>query len=424
MTQITADSASHPHDDPSSDPRLSADNISLAPTAANGLSNLLVGIGVAGLVLCAVGGFVYGTRHALAAYQVGVMACLAMTLGGFFLTLLHHLLNAGWSVTIRRQAENIATQMPLMAVLVAVFVAIEVINGGVLLRWMYEDNFLTQHKRGYLNVPFFVVRALLILGLWLFITTRLRAFSTEQDRTGDRWLSVNMRRTATWGMLVFALSVAFGAFDWLMSMDYRFFSTMWGVYYFAGAAYSGTALLILVLAVLRGVGRLTGVVTAEHFHDLGKLLFAFTVFWAYIGFSQYFLIWYSNIPEETAYMVHRSTGDYKALFLLLAFGHFLVPFMILMIRDVKKSTVGLCIFACWALLMQFIDMQWIVRPMVYAGLPPEANPGPIAWWVDIAGPLGVFSLYLGVLARRVVAGPLIPIRDPRLAESLHHKNYV
>jgi hypothetical protein len=225
-------------------------------------------------------------------------------------------------------------------------------------------------------------------------------------------------------MLLFALSTAFASFDWLMSLDFTFFSTMWGVYYFAGAAYSSVAVTAVILAMLRRSGKLEGAVTKEHFHDLGKLLFTFTVFWAYIGFSQYFLIWYSNIPEESAYYVIRNQNGWENTAFILSIGHFIAPFFILLIRRVKESTLGLAVMALWMLLMIALDLVWNIRPMVYAGAASAANPGPVGWWLDAVGFVGPMAIFAGLLVRRVAAGPRVAIKDPRLVEALAHKNYV
>ncbi len=407
---------------------LSHENIHLAPGAGRGLSNALLGVGLLGLVGVAAAYFTVGAKHALASYVVAVMSVLAMSLGAMFLVMVSHLTNAGWSATLRRQVENIMALAPACAAMALVFVAIEVLSDGVLLRWLDPEVRATSavlgKKVAYLNVTFFLVRAFLYVLIWTYLARRLWRFSRTQDATGDRRLTAKARRTSAWGILVFALSVAFAAFDWLMSMDLRFFSTMWGVYYFAGAAYSGTALVAFVLATLGLSGKLRGVVTREHFHDLGKLLFSFTVFWAYIAFSQYFLIWYANLPEETMYMAARKAGGWGTLFVILCLGHFIAPFLILLFRAVKKNLGLVRLIAAWMIAMEVADMAWIVRPMVHAGMDPASVPGMASWWVDAAAIVGVFGVFGGLLVRRIASGPLIPLKDPRQHEALAHRNYI
>ncbi|MBX3360501.1 MAG: hypothetical protein KF705_03525 [Phycisphaeraceae bacterium] len=413
------------------DPRvlLSRENIYLPEGAGKGVSTILLGVGAVCIALTVAGAVVHGPKHALASYLVGVMAVMAMSLGAMFFVMSQHLINAGWSVTIRRQAENIMSLLPFaVALLIPYLIAQLVLPDDMkLIQWMRSDikgDYLLQKKAAYLNEPFFVIRSLLYIGIWLFLCQRLWSHSVAQDRTGDRTETVKARRMCTWGMFAFALSVAFASFDWLMSLDFRFFSTMWPVYIFAGCAFSSVALMAIVIAVLRTMGRLTGVVTQEHSHDLGKLMFSFSVFWAYIAFSQYFLIWYSNIPEETAYYLHRREGGWEVLSALLCFGHFVVPFLILMLRKVKQSSLALAGVGLWMLLMHVLDVFWIVRPMVYANAPADTSASGVAVWLDIVAIFGIVAIYAGLLVRKVASGVLIPLNDPRQDEALAHKNYV
>lgn len=429
MSQITAD-AFHDapgHHGPDAFPEMRTENITMPPGAGRAGAGLLMVIGLAGLLVTAGAGFAMPglAKHALAAYHVGVMACLGISLGGLFLTLATHLFGAGWSVTIRRQMENLAAQVPVCLLMLIPTFAIEIITKGKLFSWMgaeFAGEHVLQEKAGYLNIAFFLVRAVIYALVWVALVRILRGYSLEQDRTGDKWITNRARRTSSWGMLVFALTTAFAAFDWLMSLDFRFFSTMWGVYFFAGGVFAAIAMLILMLSRIKAQGRLAGLVTEEHYHDLGKLLFTFTVFWAYISFSQYFLIWYSNIPEETAWFLARQHGGWEKLFIFLCIGHFIAPFLILLFRGVKKSLTLLPLVALWAVFIHICDIFFIVRPMVYPG---AADPvGVSSLWLDAAGILGAVALWASFLVRRVCAGVLVPTRDPRLAEAIHHRNYV
>ncbi|MBX3377774.1 MAG: hypothetical protein KF678_12315 [Phycisphaeraceae bacterium] len=419
---------------------LSARNITLDPAKGKTLSLLLIVVGLAGLGVTIAGGFAVGIKHAVGAYHVGAMSMLAISLGALFMVLAFHLIGAGWSVTIRRQFENVASLVWLPAIMAAGTFVIEVATGGHLYSWLQkgaQSDPLLAAKSDYLNPVFFAIRAVLFLGLWVFLSRKMFAYSTEQDRTGDKWLTNRARFTASWGMPLLALSIAFAAFDWLKSIDYRFFSTMWGVYYFAGSAFVSTAVVVMLLTFIKKQGRLEGLVNEEHFHDLGKLMFAFTVFWAYIGFSQYFLIWYANIPEETSFILARKHAGWGAWTQLLMLGHFVAPFYILLWRPIRRSMVALSLLGIWFLFMQIADMVWIIRPMVYSeqigeylrqldqGVPVTADPIRLQHiWLDIAGIVGAAGLFFGLLIRKVYSGQLIPTRDPRLPEALHHRNYV
>lgn len=429
MSQITADHVhghghgDHHHAHAGFD--LSESNISPSGLG-NGLSGLMMVLGLAGLVGVGIGWTTAGASHAMMAVHIGAMVAMAITLGGLFLVMATHLIGAGWSVTIRRQMENIASMVPYVGMLVIGTLAADILLGGKLFPWLDKSrvagDYLFEKKAAYLNPVFFMIRAVVYVFVWSFLARRLLWLSQEQDRTGDKWLTNKARFTSSWGMLIFALTVAFAGFDWLKSIDWRYFSTMWGVYFFAGAMYSAVATLVLVLAYLRANGKLEGLVTDEHTHDLGKLQFAFTVFWAYIAFSQYFLTWYANIPEETMFYLPRKTGGWEYLFYTLCFGHFVLPFYLLLWRKARRTLGILAIFAAWSLLMQVADIFWIIRPQLYAQTEDSVRVGLL--WVDAAGIFGVLFLFFGMLLWKVNSGVLIPTRDPRLPESLHHKNYV
>ena len=428
MTQITAEQYNRRLDAIAATPAMQHDNVHLPQAALGAAGRLMIGIGLLLLGITLVGAFVYTPKHALAAYQVGVMSVTAISLGGLFWVMVFHLVAAGWSTTVRRVFEQLMAMLPWCVALLLPIVVIEVAAGGVLLEWLSidpETSFLVGLKEPFLNAPFFVFRFLLYASVWVILANRLFGFSVEQDATGDRFLSNKARVTSSWGMLLFALFTAFFAFDFMMAMDYRFFSTMWGVYYATSAFFGSIAVVVLILLASKAFGRLTGAVSNEHVHDLGKLLFAFGApFWAYIAFSQYFLIWYSNIPEETAWFVHRQQGGWENLAALLVIGHFLIPFLILLFRPLKRALPALAIMAVWLLFMLVLDMIYIIRPMVYLKDLADQNPGFTAIWLDLAGILGVIGIWTGILVMRLGRYPLVPLKDPRLPEALHHKNYV
>ncbi|GJQ29950.1 MAG: membrane protein [Phycisphaerae bacterium] len=432
-------------------PQLAADNITLAKGAGRGVGMALIVVGllaalaVLGMGLSGAAGVT--KKHALAVYHTGAMGVLAMALGGLFFTMVFHLTNAGWSATIRRQCENLASFLPFAWLLVLPALVIEIANHGLLFAWLnpayYHDHAL-QVKSAFFYLPnhivdhdthkvatepvlpvFFLARALVYGVVWTLLSRRLCALSRAQDASPSVELAAKARFTSSWGMLLFALTTAFASFDWLMSVDFKFFSTMWPVWYFSGAAFSAMALLVLVFARLKAVGKLEGVVTSEHFHDKGKILFSFTVFWAYISFSQYFLIWYGNIPEETAYYYFRTFegSPWRTLGITLMIGHFIAPFLIVLFRPVKKSPLALGLVALWCLGMHFADIYFVLRPMVDAGtgLPPHIM-GHL--WVDLAAIVGLFAVLVGFLIVKIPGLSLVAHNDPWIDESLEHRNYV
>lgn len=427
MSQITGEAYQRRLERLAAHPAMAKDNINLPKGACAGLARTLIGLGIAGLLVTLAGAFVYNAKHAVASYAVGVFSVTAISLGALFWTMVFHQTNAGWHATVRRQIENIMMNLPLCVGLIAVMLIVELASGGLLFSWMrpeYADNHLLHAKKAWLNEPFLVVRFFIYAGVWTFLATKLFRYSLEQDRTGDRFLNNRARFTSAWGLLAFALTTGFFAFDFIMAMDFRFFSTMWGVYYFASGPFSCMAVLLLVTGMLRLRGRLTGAVTNEHVHDMGKLLFGMNVFWSYIAFGQYFLIWYGNIPEETAWIVYRKQGGWENLAAFLAIGHFFIPFLILLQRPVKRHPALAAAVGVWLLFMLVMDMVWLVRPMVYTPASGLESPGPAAMWIDVAAVAGVCCLWAGVLVRRIASGPLIPLKDPRLTEALEHCNYV
>jgi len=365
-------------------------------------------------------------KHALYAYHVGVMSIITFSVGGLGLTMILRAVRAGWSATIRRQAENVAMLIPLGVLLLIP----QAIFAAQVWKWIdpaYEGGYLLDAKRWWLAPGFLGVRIVFYGVMWTLLAYGQYRMSTRQDREGDVQLTNKAQFWAQPGLLAFALTSSFAAFDLIMALDYHWFSTMFGVYFFAGAILSGVALVILITTVLRMSGRLRGVVTREHNHDLGKLLIAFTIFWAYISFSQYFLIWYANIPEATAWFLVRKENGWQHLFLLLCLGHFVLPFLLLLFRGIKKSLPLLAILAFWQLVMHLCDMFWQIRPVAFmsydAGNPVVAGKVGLGW-VDFTGVLGPVLLFTAGLIFMIRRSPLIATKDPRLVEALNHKNYV
>ncbi|MFT3686519.1 MAG: hypothetical protein QM783_16635 [Phycisphaerales bacterium] len=428
MSQVTA----HSQSAESFDSHFGHVDLSPANTAApaNWGKGLMVGMGVLGVVcLAATVGFAFtgaedAARHAWLSYHVGAIVAIGLMLGSLGLVLIMRATQAGWAVTFRRQNENVAALLPLSLLLILPLA----FSGHNVWHWMdpAARASMAPAKLAYLAPTFFWVRIAIYVGVWSLLGWRMYSLSRQQDVTGDKGLTNTAQRDSAWGLLAYGLTTAFAAFDLSMSLDHHWFSTMFGVYFFAGNMVAGVALTVLILAMLRSAGVLKGVVTEEHFHDVGKLMLAFTIFWAYIGFDQYFLIWYANIPEETAWIVMRTHGGWEYLGKTMMFGHFLLPFVILLFRKVKKTPALLAFFAIWQLAMHCVDIFWQVRPVLTQqhGVDPIAASHFAFAWVDITGILGPVLLLLALVVWKIRTGPLIPIKDPRLAEALNHKNYV
>jgi hypothetical protein len=356
-----------------------------------------------------------GMDYLLETYLVSFALFLGLSLGALFFVMLQHVTRAGWSVVVRRIAESLATNVWLMAVL-----AIPIVLGmGRLYHWAHagaaEHDPLIAAKSGFLNPGFFTVRIVVYFLIWSLLAWFFYRTSTAQDVTGDPALSRRMEVFAAPGIVLFALSLNFAAFDLLMSLDPHWFSTIYGVYYFSASVLVFFAVMPKIMVWLQVQGLLKRAVTVEHYHDIGKFLFAFTVFWAYIAFSQYMLIWYGNIPEETHWFLKRQTGDWVWVSLALLFGHFVLPFLLLISRRVKRRRIPLAVIGVFVAIMCWVDMYWLVIP--------EFSPGVARFGLlDVLVALGVAGLYSTVLVWRFAQASLVPEKDPRLVESLAFEN--
>src|SRR6202162_2458480 len=374
-----------------------------------GLSVLLGVVAFVALALCGAGAAIDRTQFSFSwLFAFGFFFTLCA--GCFFWTIVHYATDANWTVVVRRQLENIAV---LFAVLAIFFIPILLLRHH-LYEWMNiapgkEPNL--DSKRGYLNLSFFIIRAAFFLGFFIIASQLLRKFSVRQDKDGNPRFTIWLRRLSFISLPLFALSVTFGAYDWLLGLQYRWFSTMFGVYIFAGAAGSSMSLLVLVITALRKAGYLKNVVTLEHYHIMGKWMFAFCVFWAYIGFGQYMLIWYANMPEETKYFLVRNTESWWYLSMLLVFGRFFGPFVILLLRSIKKHPNQLCYVAGWILFMQLLDMYLVVLPALHG------TGVHVSLW-DFVALIAMGSTLAFAFLRIVGKTSLFPVRDPRLIESL------
>jgi len=368
--------------------------------------------GAAGLIATLIIGL-FNTEGLFRSYLIAFSFYLSLVLGGIFFTLIHHLTRAGWSTAIRRMSEALGANAPLMALF-----ALPILFGlSKLYHWTHPgDDPLLIGKQPYLNVPFFVVRMLFYFAVWIAISRFYYRSSVAQDATGDLALTSRMQKLAPISMIAFALTLTFAAFDLLMSLDPLWFSTIYGVYYFAGSVGAFFAIVIGLLIFLQSQGVLSESINTEHYHDLGKLMFAFIVFWAYIAYSQFMLIWYGNIPEETVWFEVRMQGVWGGVSLFLVLGHFVGPFLFIMSRKMKRRRGTLLAAVIWMLFMHWVDLYWLVKP--------AAGATSLGFRVvDLTAFVGIGGIFVAQLASRLRACSLIPERDPRLRESLAFENY-
>ncbi len=354
--------------------------------------------------------------HFFHAWLVGSMFWFTLAAGGLFFVMMHHLVGATWSVVLRRIAEAVMSVLPYM-ILALVPVVIGVHE---LYHWSHADlvaaDEALQGKTAYLNLPFFIIRLLIYFVVWAILVRLLNKASLRQDDGHSEQLNSRFRRTSAPGMILYAFTLTFAAFDWLMSLDAHWYSTIFGAYIFAGGAVALLAFLPLVSMLMRRQGAMADMITVEHYHDMGKLLFAFVVFWAYMAFSQYFLIWYGNIPEETEWFIRRWTGSWKTVSLILVFGNFVIPFFILITRVAKRRLVILGVFVVWLLFMHWVDLYWVVMPSLY----PD---GAHVSWIDLAPITAIGGAFVAGFWRRFCAHPTVTKGDPKLELSKRFINY-
>lgn len=343
------------------------------------------------------------------------MFWLSLALGGMFFVLIQHLTRSGWSVVIRRVAEALASTLPLF---ILFFVPV-ILSMSHVYPWTNPEVVAKSHaltaKAAYLNDKFFMVRAAFYLIVWTLLSRRLVKLSVSQDYTGDVTLTARLQRISPLGMLAFSLTVTFAAFDWIMSLDPEWYSTIFGVYYFAGCAVGVFSVLCMIAIGLRTLPAFHDIITIEHLHGLGKFLFGFTVFWAYIAFSQFFLIWYANIPEETAFYNHRFHGSWVTASWMLLICNFALQFFILLPREAKRIPAWLFIGAVWSFVFHALDLYWVIIPnRDHEGM--HISAGDIGAFLLVGGAFGFAFL------RQLRAESVIPVRDPRLDESLAMEN--
>ncbi|HYQ81274.1 MAG TPA: hypothetical protein VEP68_07225 [Anaeromyxobacteraceae bacterium] len=353
-------------------------------------------------------------RRALFAYHVAFTYWTGIAVAALILLMIFHAAGARWMTVVRRLLETI----PLVTALLAVLFVPLALGMRHLFPWVDlsgvtgEALHVWQHRRPWLNVPFFLVRAALYFGLWIAVSHLLHRWSVRQDDSGEPALTASQRRLGAGALPAVALAMSFAAFDWQMSLDVSLASTIFGVYYFAGSFVASVA--VLILAVLAARGRVLQGVTEDHLHSLGKFLLAFTAFWAYIALSQYLLIWIANVPEEAPWYLLRNATGWRGVGLFLVFFHFIVPFFLLLSRSLKRSPRGLAILSAWILVVHYVDVYWVVMPRLH----PD---GPRPSLVDLAAWVGIGAAALAFGLWRLRGRHPVPVRDPFLPDSLGYE---
>lgn len=409
-------------------------------------SSLCLLIGILGIAVAAYGlmtGVQEGSSRPVISWLLGFSFWFTILMGMLFMILLSHVFDAGWFVIVRRQLEHFLAGFPLLALLflpLLVVPFLDVPNPGVLWKWMNpeyvippniqvgEDAFFL-HKEPYLSIPFFVVRVLAYFAVFVVVAHLLRRASFQLDRDGDLRQVRRARVVSAIGLFACGLAGTFAAFDWYMTLEYHWFSTIFGVWFFSASMRAAIAVTILVCLFLAAKGHLRGIYNQAHSYDLGNMALAFTVFWAYISFSQYFLIYQANIPEVTFWYNIREFNPGGGLnswwwvSMGLIFAHFLFPFLYLLWYRNKITPARIAFISIWILFFHVIDLYWNIVPgkvftlenvLYYNVRQFSITP------YDLAMIIGVGGLCLWAALRSMAKTEPIPIRDPRIKESIHH----
>ncbi len=396
---------------------VNGDRISLGAGTSR-LFTIAGGIGLGCLILTMILAFAMGegapTQFAFS-YLVNFCFFLSVSLGALIFVALQHLVRAGWSVVVRRIAELLAGNLILMAVLLLpVLLSMKALYHWTDAEYVAHDPIL-QGKTPYLNIPFFLVRCVLYFGIWIWLSRFFLDHSTQQDKSGDVKLTLSMEGRSAPAVLLFFLTASFASYDLIMSLNAHWFSTIFGVYFMGGCMVAIMSTLALVALILQRAGLLAKTINTEHYHDLGKFLFGFVFFWGYIAFSQYMLIWYANIPETTPWFLVRQEGGWFWVAITLVFGHFFIPFLGLLSRHVKRCRFALAFWAMWVLVMHWLDLYWLIMP--------EHSPDAVPFGLlDVGCFIGIGGIYVAGFIRLAQARALVPVKDPRLSESLAFKN--
>ncbi|MDQ6892855.1 MAG: hypothetical protein M3167_09270 [Acidobacteriota bacterium] len=368
--------------------------------------------GIAGIAGCAVGAFTAPVQF----FRSYLFACVfwsGLALGSLAVLMLRYVTGGAWGVPIRRPLESATRTLPL----VALFFVPLLFGLKDLYAWARPDEVardpLLRHKAAYLNVPFFVGRGVVYVGAWLLLAFFLNRWSEEQDRSPSPALTRRLQLLSSGGLVVYGLTITFWSIDWLMSLEPRWYSTMYGVLLMAGQALSALAFVIALTILLSRFEPLASILSPEHLHDLGKLLLAFVMFWAYVSFSQYLIIWAGNLPEEIPWYLRRLQGGWGWFGIALIVLHFALPFLLLLSADANRNPRLLSTVAVLVVVMRVVDLFWLVRPVF--------SPGRIQiHWLDLAAFVGLGGIWLSVQLWQLLERPLLPRNDPEFAEALEH----
>jgi hypothetical protein len=365
-------------------------------------------IGIAGVLLL-IAGFLIDRGQAMRSYLFAYLYWTGMGLGSMGILLLHHTVGGKWGMVIRRLCEAGARTLPYMALLlIPVLLSIPTLYPWARPEALQNANI--QAKASYLNAPFFLIRTVFYFLVWTFYAWRLSKWSAEQDQSGDEGLIGKMRAVSAPGLVVFTFVTTFAFIDWIMSLEPNWFSTIYGVMFLVGQVLESFAFVIALVIILSKRSPLKEYVTVQHLHDLGNMMFAFMVLWAYLSFSQFLIIWAGNLPEETPWYLRRLRGGWEWVALTLVIFHFATPFVLLLMRKTKRHADRLIKVCVLMIVIRIVDVYWVVEPAFYQQQLKIS-------WLDFVTPFAVGGLWLALFCGQLKSRPLVPLKDPRLQGS-------
>ena len=371
-------------------------------------------LGAALLLVCAVG-WRMDSAQFFRSWLVGYVLWIGVSLGCMAILMLQHLSGGGWGLVIRRVLEA-ASSTRVLALMAVLFLPI---LAGMDRLYLWTDvarvagDHVLEHKAPYLNSGFFLARTAFYFLIWLGLAHLLFRSSAEQDVTGEARVRARLQFLSAPGLLLYGLTVTFASVDWVMSLDPHWFSTIYGILFMGGQGVSAMCFVIGISVLLVQHQPMSAVIRPTHIHDLGKLLLAFVMLWAYFAFSQFLIIWSGNLPEEIPWYLHRLHGPWQVIALALVLFHFALPFLVLLSRDLKRHARKLAVVAVAVLAMRFVDLYWLVMPNF-----PEAAHGIRVHWLDLAAPVAIGGIWMAAFAWHLRGRPLVPLFDPRLKQAL------
>ncbi|WP_164002898.1 hypothetical protein [Pyxidicoccus caerfyrddinensis] len=380
------------------------------------------GLGVLGLLATLAGYFATDAKGAAAhSYLLAFSYWAGISVAFLLMLCIFHTAKAKWPIVLRRTMETAASAVPIfILLLLPLLLMVKDLYswwpGSPLAAHIQgiEAEHLSHKQHGYLNPTFFYVRQAIYFGVWVFVSWRMRSWSLKQDETGELDLTVKQRRFAPGSLPFLALTITFASFDWLMSLTPMWQSTIYGVYYFSGSFLAAFCVLTIVTTNATGANLYGSVVKLDHFHNLGKLMLAFVAFWAYTAFSQFLLVWIANIPEEAPWYGLRIFGAWRPMSIALFFLHFVLPFFILLSRNLKLQPRKLSVVAVYILAIHAVDLYWLIWPAL------TGTDGPSFHWTLVTAFLGVGGIAVGFALLQARNRFTLPVKDPYIAESLRY----